>query len=231
MITDTLKKSKMEHPEKLNKPKRKSLFDLTEEYEALMLDLEEAEGVLDEDLINRLAIHQEDIDDKLSNYRYIIKLFESRIMIEESFIEEHVAKKKRAEKAIENIKERLKIAVELLGEIDIVKGKPSSKHIKYSEGKLTLIKTSPVVVTAETLIPDKYINVKLELNQKTLSKILNTLQESLPEDKLLDIIAPLSGSIKERVVSKTLLKEDLKAGVSIDGAKLDDNAGYIRFFV
>lgn len=221
----------MEHPEKLNKPKRKSLFDLTEEYEALMLDIEEAEGVLDEDLIDRLAIHQEDLDDKLSNYRYIIKLFESKIGIEESFIEEHVAKKKRAEKAIESIKARLKEAVELLGEVDIVKGKPSSKHIKYSEGKLTLIKTSPVVITAENLIPDKYITVKLEVNQNTLSEILLAFQQEPSQDKLLEIVTTLSSSIKERVVSKTLLKEDLKNSIEINGASLDTNAGYVRFFV
>lgn len=221
----------MGNPEKLNKPKRKSLFDLTEEYEALMLDIEEAEGVLDEDLIDRLAIHQEDLDDKLSNYRYIIKLFESKIGIEESFIEEHVAKKKRAEKAIESIKERLKIAVELLGEIDIVKGKPSSKHIKYSEGKLALIKTSPVVVIAETLIPDKYINVKLELNQQLLTEILNKLQDLVNKQDLLDIVTILSSSIKDRIVLKTPLKKDLQDNITIDGARLDDNAGYVRFFV
>ena len=215
-IQDNLAAAAANKPEV--KPKKKSIFGLAEEYEQLMLDLEEAEGVLDDDLIKRMTIGEKELDDKLSNYRFILKVIESKNLIFKDYIAEYEAKIKRNEKSIERIKDYLNIALDVFGETPTDKhGNPKSKTLEYSEGKLMFIKTAPVQIIAENVLPDKYFKTTFQLSREDYAK--------LPENVKL-----LAYSTKHEV-DKTSVKNDLKNGVVLDGAILDDNAGYIRFYV
>lgn len=202
-------------PEEVLKGKRKSIYDISEEYHQLMVDLEDAEGVLDDDLLERLAINEKDRDDKLSNYKYILKIFDGKVKIEESYIEEHTAKKKAAEKAIERIKEYLRLAVETWGTRPIVKGEAKSKTLTFPEGKLVLIEKKFVDIIAENVIPDKYFKTTLVIPRTEYSKLAAELAKHI-----LKI---------EHTVVKDSINEDVVNGVKLDGVREVTNS-HVRIY-
>lgn len=209
--------------------RKKSIFDLEDEYISIMSDLIDLDGELTDDIIERLNINREELDEKLSKYRYIIKIYEKNISIEDEYIAEHTAKKKRIENAIDRLKLALKTAIDVFGETPVdKKGVVKSKQIEYREGKLMFIKTNSVVITAENLIPSEYIKDIIEIKDSDIKDLVFSIKTAKDED---DAIAFVRNHIKSRTVSKSELAPVLKQGVSITGAKLDTESGYIRFYV
>lgn len=209
--------------------RKKSIFDLEDEYISIMSDLIDLDGELTDDIIERLNINREELDEKLSKYRYIIKIYEKNISIEDEYIAEHTAKKKRIENAIDRLKLALKTAIDVFGETPVdKKGVVKSKQIEYREGKLMFIKTNSVVITAENLIPSEYIKDIIEIKDSDIKDLVFSIKTAKDED---DAIAFVRNHIKSRTVSKSELAPVLKQGVSITGAKLDTENGYIRFYV
>lgn len=209
--------------------RKKSIFDLEDEYMSIMSDLIDLDGELTDDIIERLNINREELDEKLSKYRYMIKIYEKNISIEDEYIAEHTAKKKRIENAIDRLKLALKTAIDVFGETPVdKKGAVKSKQIEYSEGKLMFIKTNSVVITAENLIPSEYIKDTIEIKDSDIKNLVFSIKMAKDED---DAIAFVRNHIKSRTVSKSELAPVLKQGVSVTGAKLDTESGYIRFYV
>ena len=209
--------------------RKKSIFDLEDEYISIMSDLIDLDGELTDDIIERLNINREELDEKLSKYRYMIKIYEKNISIEDEYIAEHTAKKKRIENAIDRLKLALKTAIDVFGETPVdKKGVVKSKQIEYSEGKLMFIKTNSVVITAENLIPSEYIKDIIEIKDSDIKDLVFSIKTAKDED---DAIAFVRNHIKSRTVSKSELAPVLKQGISITGAKLDTESGYIRFYV
>ena len=209
--------------------RKKSIFDLEDEYISIMSDLIDLDGELTDDIIERLNINREELDEKLSKYRYMIKIYEKNIAIEDEYIAEHTAKKKRIENAIDRLKLALKTAIDVFGETPVdKKGAVKSKQIEYSEGKLMFIKTNSVIITAENLIPSEYIKDTIEIKDSDIENLVFSIKTAKDKD---DAIAFIRNYIKSRTVSKSELAPVLKQGVSIAGAKLDTESGYIRFYV
>lgn len=209
--------------------KRKSIFDLEDEYLTLMSDIMDLDGEITDDIIERLNINREELDEKLSKYRYMIKIYEKNITIEDEYIAEHTAKKKRIENAIGRLKLALKTAIDVFGEAPVdKKGVAKSKQIEYSEGKLMFIKTNNVVITAENLIPSEYIKDIIEIKDSDIENLVFFIKSAKDKD---EAIAFIRNHITSRTVSKSEIAPVLKQGVSITGAKLDTESGYIRFYV
>ncbi len=96
----------------------KNLFEITQEYLAIYDQLLENEGELTPELAAALEISQKDLASKGLNYVHIIKKYENEIAGLKVY-EEQIAKlKKRKNKAIEFLEERLLEAVNRVGEIE-----------------------------------------------------------------------------------------------------------------
>ncbi len=133
----------------------KNLFEITQDYLAIYDQLLENEGELTEELKTALEITQKDLALKGTNYVHIIKKYEAELAGLKVY-EEQIAKlKKRKNKAIEYLEERLLEAVTKFGDIDtdifkITTRKSESVEILDSE-KLT----SEFLTTKLSVTPDK----------------------------------------------------------------------------
>lgn len=152
----------------------KSLFNITQEAQDLVLGL--IEGELTEQLENALTINQNELQEKAINYGYAIKSIEADIDTIDAEIERLKALKTSRATAIDRMKSAVLEALTIYG-IEKV--------------------TSPT------------LNLSVRLNPESVD-IVNEYQ--IP-----DIYK------KEKVsftIDKTLIKEDLKAGLEVPGAVL-----------
>lgn len=95
----------------------KTLFNITLSYNDLMTRIEEAEGVLTEEMIQELEITEKDIQVKSIAYLEVIKQKEALNIVIDEEIKRLQAFKKRNESVTSSLKTRLLSAVNLFGDI------------------------------------------------------------------------------------------------------------------
>lgn len=91
----------------------KSLYEITEDALAIISELEQNE--LTDELLDRLAISQEELQNKATNYAYVIKDAEANVLAINNEIERLNALKKAENRKIEVLKERISGAMNLYG--------------------------------------------------------------------------------------------------------------------
>ena len=130
--------------------KRKSLFDIEQEYLELMSDIEDVEGELTPELEKRLEINKDDFETKMSNYRYMVKAQEADIIFRKERAKELIAGTKRSENLIAKLKKLQFMALTLFGEVT----KTGGYTYKFPEFKVTAF-------TRDVLLEDEMESINL----------------------------------------------------------------------
>lgn len=194
--------------------KRKSIFNISEEYFQLMNEIEESEGLLTEDIEQRLKINADDLEDKLKNYYYLIKTIEGTVVTIDDEIKRLQTVKSIKTNLIHKLKNTVKDAVMLFGE----DGKSGNKVIDYDTIKFYTRKNEQLKFNdIDSFFNTNYINY--------------SITEKLTNDEFIKILEALglqSDSLKYKVtINKASLKSALKDKVEIEGVSLIRNDSII----
>jgi len=198
-----------------------NLFQISAEYIHIMDELEGNDGELTDEILDRLNINKNELDEKLDNYRLVILDYEAQQAALKSEVERLSNRIRVKANVIQSLKDRMNIAVALYGEPN----KSGSKVYESKTARYTYVYSKPVVVTDET---------KIRFDNEEVSPYLRgAFSFKAPADKVKGIIAILNDKFKLSVeakpeLSKTTIKPILAAGTEIDGIKIDDKAGSLR---
>ena len=222
----------------------KSLMGIQEEYIKTIEELEDylienETDVIPEEFIERLNINSNEVEEKVDNYRLAINSILSERIAIEIEVKRLEAIKKKKEKTIEYLKQRVFDAVELFGSKN---GEKGGLKLKTSKSSVTLIRSSSVVIDDINMIDDMYINVEFnkisadayvkmthilfDLGQEAIAQFfLNLIKDRVP-----DKVAIKKAIEAEELKRGTLLTEnDIPLPVNFEGAHIDKVVGYIKF--
>lgn len=224
-----------------------SIFKISSDYDALMHIIEENEGVIPEELEEQFSITLEDVEAKFSNYAYIIQ----KLKGEGKTIDDEIARLEKLKKAKENSAKSLENILLMflpkfgnkvkagkgykyvfdLGEIKIENKytKPLELEDVLENNIKQLIIATCQNVNLDDIAPgeefktirenlDKYSKLEFKIKVDNI-KDLKTIANSL--DKRLEGYLVYEG-IKINI-NKSAIKDDIKEGVEIPGAKIDEN--------
>lgn len=214
---------------------RKSLFDIDQEYDGTMLELEqyfldnpEADGEVPEAFLDLLFVNQNEMESKLEAYYYKIAELKGESETIDFQIKRLQAKKEAKARVEDKLKHLVAEAVKKYGTpTDTGGAKFQTKTVK-----LSYIKTESVAVNAPELLPDEYVSFNLSWRKLTRKQLELLLQAVKAYD------AGISNSLTYLEVTdsydtspqadKTKLKAALHEKKDIPGAKLEPG-GYIKF--
>jgi len=151
----------------------KSLYVITEEYNQLMFQIEEQEGVLEEYQAEALAINERELQTKSVAYLEFMRSKEGMINLRKEEIKRQQAAIKREEKIINLLKKNLVNAVNLFGEFEV-------GTVKFSTRK-----SSSVVIEDEDQITKDYQKTKvtISIDKAKIKKALSS-GEKIPGARL-----------------------------------------------
>ncbi len=184
-----------------------NIFNIQEKYLSLLNEIEENDGLLEDGQEKELSIVEEELEDKLKSYYYIIKKLEG----ESKLIDDEIKRLSDAKKVKSNIIARLKTnmrdAVILFGET----GKSGNKIIDYGTIKFYTRKNEVLQFSnIDNFYNVDYINYKF--NENLSVEQFNTILKELNLN---------SNDIKfNTTIDKRKLKSDLKDKVEVDGVLL-----------
>jgi len=170
-----------------------SLYNIEDKYLQLLNQIEENDGVLEDEDAKELKITEDDLEDKLKSYYYVIKKLDGEIKM----IDDEIDRLRKLKEVKQNTKTRLKTAIRdavvLFGEV----GKSGNRVIDYGTIKFYTRKNE-VVKVDENFYNADYMKYKLNdlLSMDSFNLIVNTL-------KLKDVKYNVT-------VDKRALKADLK---------------------
>jgi len=183
-----------------------NLFKIVEELDKVFWDIEEAEGVMDENLEARLSIAEEEFAEKLDAYAFYIKslsgqeaVIKDEIQVMRNRIE---ANKKKADR----LKEALRFAVEKFGEV-----KPNGKHKFKTAAHSYWTQDSEGVNVDESFSDKDYIKYSIKMNGLDHDKLMTMID--IAEDNESDFYT-------EPKIDKKAIKEAIKEGKVVEDAEL-----------
>lgn len=129
-----------------------NIFNISQDLLDIIAEIEENDGEVSEELMEDLAIKQDELKDKIKNYSSVVKNLEN----EQYLIKEEISRLKALYDSKSKIIERLKTimikAVEQFGEVT----KSGGKYIDYGLGKVSIRNTEAVEVD-ESMI-NRFVN-------------------------------------------------------------------------
>lgn len=125
-----------------------TLYEISEELLALFSELEDSDGEPTEEQLERLNISEKELKYKSVAYYSVIKENESFINVLDDEIKRLQAKKKKANKLIESLSNRLLGAVSLFGNFE------AGTH-SFKTRKSTIVD-----IEDESVIPEDYFKIK-----------------------------------------------------------------------
>lgn len=180
-----------------------NLFNIAEEYFKLLRDIEEVDGVLDEDLEERLKINQDQLEAKCKAYVYLMRLTEGNNKLIDDEVERLNKIKKSNLIIVERFKSRLFDAVNLFG----YEGKSGNRKLDFDTLKLYTSSTKVLSFNNEEEFNDEaFINFKLT-NKLT----------KWEHEQVMDV---LSNVEFEQSIDKVALKKALGEGEEVEGVNL-----------
>ena len=144
----------------------RTLYQIEQEYQQIAEQIIESGGELTEGMENALIINREELQEKATNYAYVIKDIENDIEGVEREIKRLQALKKAREGAKERLSQAISGAMELYG----------VEKIELPCLKLSFLKSESVEITDESLIPEflKEKVVTEKISKVELKKILKS---------------------------------------------------------
>jgi hypothetical protein len=98
---------------------KKSLYEITNDYQSLMFEIENNEGEITPELNEALTITENELQSKSIAYLSVIKQSEAFAMQLDDEIKRLQALKKRNDKLVDNLKDRLLNAVKMFGVFEV----------------------------------------------------------------------------------------------------------------
>lgn len=205
--------------------KRKSIFDINSEYELALFELEENDGVLTDEILERLNINKDEADEKILNYY----LYNSRLEAEAQVLKDRAkgwqAKAKTKLNTIKRLKSLIGLAVKTFGDVT----KTGNRKYKGKEFNASFIYNEPLVILKDAEIPDSY-------DSNTIMFAGLTNEETAAMKAYLmkwRNFHSLKGRMKiTKKLDEARLKEDtLNAGKGnepVKGVYIDEEGGYVR---
>ena len=182
----------------------KSLYNIEQNYLELAAELEESEGELTPELEERLVVHQEEAENKLTSYQNLIAELEAQAIMADEQMKRIQAFKKSKQVTIDKLKASMLQAVLLFGEED----KKGIKRLEYGTLRLSTRKSTFLDVVNEEVIPDKFLKIDISnLDREQYTSLIDTFPE-------------LANKGKKKVAKKEIT-DAIKGGETIDGAILD----------
>jgi hypothetical protein len=184
----------------IKQPIRKSMFQILQDYDNLMQEIEMEEGEVTEEIAGELVINEEELENKLKSYKEFMRMLSAKL----EFNKEDRKKSTARDKSIKNrIKYMRTFVVEALNRFGSVT-KSGNRSYKGNDFSVYLKKTI-AVNTDNATISSNYKHNVYSFMFKTVT----------PEIKsLLDKLITLAGGVEEDVIiDKTLLKNNLKLGI------------------
>jgi hypothetical protein len=142
-----------------------SLFNISQEYKEIMLEIEMAEGEITPEIAERLDAVSSSIEVKAQNYSFIMKAYETNNTIIDAEMERLKILKARNARNVDSLKQRLKGAMEDMG-VQKITTPLISVSFKKSES---------VEVEDENLVPIEY-KVKKEEWRVDKAKIKDAIK-------------------------------------------------------
>lgn len=185
-----------------------SLYNITQEYQLLVAQLEEQDGEFTEEQLQLLEITKEQFKEKAEVYCKIISNLDADVEFakkEVERIQKYITSKQNAQSKLE---EKLKSALMVFGEKD---KKKDLWRFEAGTYKLATRKSERIEINEE-LIDNKWkeISIKDKFNMEDLTKISDLLGRNLETNT---------------TILKTPIKEALQAGELIEGASIVTNFG------
>jgi len=123
---------------------KQTLYEISTDYLNLMLSLEETEGEITPEMDKALEISKDSLNTKAKNYNEIIAVKDALNLRIDEEVKRLQAIKKRNNRVIDTLKERLVWAIQIFGEFEV-------GLLKFGTRKSTQL-----IVNDASLIPDKY---------------------------------------------------------------------------
>jgi len=135
----------------------KSLFEISSEYQRAIEELENYclennTDELPEEINERLVINQDELNDKLKNYYFVITELNGDLESIKAHQKVMAAKKKAVENNIARLKSYVGQALELYGE----ENKTGNKFYKHELFKVTASRSNKLKVTDVDALPEEY---------------------------------------------------------------------------
>ncbi len=142
-----------------------SLFNISQEYKEIMLEIEMAEGEITPEIAERLDAVSSSIEVKAQNYSFIMKAYETNNTIIDAEMERLKILKARNARNVDSLKQRLKGAMEDMG----------VQKITTPLISVSFRKSESVEVEDENLVPIDY-KVKKEEWRVDKAKIKDAIK-------------------------------------------------------
>ena len=189
-----------------------NLFNISERYLALLNNIEENDGVLEDDEVKELEITQEELEDKMTAYYHFIQSQQGIIAAIDDEVTRLAKLKSTKDNLIKRLTTSLRDATIMFGE----QGKSGNKVLDFGTIKFYTRKNE-VVKIEDDFYNSSYMRYKLTepFDLDTFNEILNNLSLT-------------SNDVKHTVdVDKVNLKKDLQNNVEVEGAYLIRNDSII----
>lgn len=133
-----------------------NVFDIVNDYESLIDEIEELGGEITPEIAEKLNINAEQLSDKVHAYYFVIKTKDAEITLMEDEITRLKDKIKAKEGVIKRLKKTVDLAVETFGEL-----KPSgAKGLKYPDLNVWQKKTEALNIVEGGMIDDERFCVR-----------------------------------------------------------------------
>jgi hypothetical protein len=210
----------------------KSIFGLQEEYVNIASEMEAhfhetGSDELPEHIHDRLVINRNEMAEKLERYKYLIDEWEGDIDTLDKKIKSLILRKGSIAKSVERLKGYISDALELYGEAVVKKG-VATGSVRFAglEFTVTKIRTKPVIVEAAEEIPRELKDFAVSLSGLTWQELLKVQEFIVIKE------AQLWDKSKVDLIG-TPRKKDIKAviekGEQVSGARIDEQASYLKF--
>lgn len=185
---------------------KKSMFDILEDYNTLMRDIEMAEGEVTDKQLDELNINKEELEAKLLGYKNFIRHLKSSIEFNKEDRKKSTSKDNSIKNTIKNLNSYVVAALNSYGDTS----KTGNKNYKGATFSVYNKSTKALGIPSATedAIADRYItktfNISITKLHTNYKKILSLAMQSTELGGQVDI---------SHTINKPLLLADLKADV------------------
>lgn len=184
------------------------LYDITQNHLELLNDIEAAEGILDEELTERLKISEDTFKEKAEQYCKMIAQAESEAIYGQMELKRISQYVKVKTNIIERLKDNLLSALRLFGAKD---SKKDIWRVEVGTFKLSTRQSVSTIIDEEE-IEDRFKEI-------SMSKL--SLEDKV---KILDVLGKNEEDVKVTIsIPKTPVKEAIESGEDVKGAYLSTN--------
>lgn len=195
-------REQMDNPAPAPKPKQ-SIFKIRQDHMSLLAEIEENDGELSEDMLSALRLNEEDFKNKAISYAYVIKKMDAESDVIAAEIKRLQSLKSKADKKSELFR---KLIDEGMQQFGYDKVESETLKIRYR-------KTSPIELKedfADNIL--QYVKVDFQINPEMSDKAA----EAGINEEVLSVFNVTASASREKI------KEQLKAGVKIPGASIEE---------